>query len=65
MTEEMATFEKMPQMMATLLRKVDELGERFEHLFRLAEPADDKQRFNVDELRDYLPSHPRKQTIYS
>lgn len=65
MTEEMVTFEKMPQMIATLLHEVVALRK---HLHQLVRPAEDKpgmQWLNVDELREYLPSHPRKQTIYS
>lgn len=65
MTEEMATFENMPQMIATLLHEVVALRE---HLRQLVRPTEDKpgmQWLNVDELREYLPSHPRRQTIYS
>lgn len=65
MTEEMATFETMPQMIATLLHEVEALREHLHQLVRPAEEKSEKQWFNVDELREYLPSHPRKQTIYS
>lgn len=61
----MATFENMPQMIATLLHEVVALRE---HLHQFVKPTEDKpgmQWLNVDELREYLPSHPQKQTIYS
>lgn len=65
MTDETISFENMPQMLSMLLRKVDELKERFESLYRLPEESERSQWFNVDEVCDYIPSHPRKQTIYS
>lgn len=65
MNEEMATLENMPKMLATLMGMVEALGEKVDLLHRPAEKADGKLWLNVDELREYLPSHPRKQTIYS
>lgn len=65
MTEKSATFENMPHMIATLLHEVVELRE---HIHQLVRPTEDKpgmQWLNVDELREFLPSHPKKQTIYS
>lgn len=65
MNEEMATLENMPKMIATLMGMVELLGEKVDLLRRPTEEAEGKQWFNVDELSEYLPSHPRKQTIYS
>lgn len=65
MIEEMATFEKMPQMIATLLHEVLALREHLHQLVLPVEEKGEKQWLNVDELREYLPSHPQKQTIYS
>lgn len=65
MNAEMATLENMPKMVATLMGMVELLGEKVDLLRRPTEEAEGKQWFNVDELREYLPSHPRKQTIYS
>ena len=65
MTQETISFENMPQMLSMLLRKVDELRERFECLCQPPEMQEVSQWLNVDEVCAYLPSHPRKQTIYS
>lgn len=65
MDEEMVTFAKMPQMIETLLHEVVALRENLRQLIQPAEDRLEKQWFNVNELREYLPSHPRRQTIYS
>lgn len=65
MTAEMATFENMPHMLANLTDMVKELCGKVECLTRPEVAENGTQWFNVEELCAYLPSHPRKQTIYS
>jgi excisionase family DNA binding protein len=56
------TFEQMPQAIGFLINEVEELKAA---LLRKSEPTTPTdQWFNVDELRDYLPDHPAKATIY-
>lgn len=48
-----------------LMEKIDILDEKFTKMF---DPDRDKKEslwLNVSELQAYLPSHPKKQTIYS
>lgn len=65
MNQEMVTFENMPQMLVSMRLMLEALDKKFDRLVRPAEETKRKQWLNVDEVRKYLPSHPRRQTIYS
>jgi excisionase family DNA binding protein len=57
------TFETMPKAMAYLISKVEALEKVL--LEKSEEPAIPVDRwFNIDELKEYLPDHPAKATIY-
>lgn len=65
MIEEITTFENLPKMMATLLQKVEGLYDRLDSIIRPLQESESKLWLNVSELQAYLPSHPKRQTIYS
>ena len=65
MIEEITTFENLPKMMATLLQKVEGLYDRLDSIIRPPQEPESKLWLNVSELQAYLPSHPKRQTIYS
>ena len=55
------TFEKMPQALSILIEEVKALR------FALAEiiiPPEEDRWLNIDQLRERLPDHPAKATIY-
>lgn len=55
------TFEKLPEAMGYLIREVEALKNALSEKY---EPTPTDSWFNVDELREYLPDHPAKATIY-
>lgn len=60
---EAITFETMPKAMAYLITKVEALEKvLLEKNESPAIPVD--KWFNIDELKEYLPDHPAKATIY-
>lgn len=60
---EAITFETMPKAMAYLIGKVEALEQAFLSKTEYsATPVD--LWFNIDELKEYLPDHPAKATIY-
>lgn len=59
------SIHQMQQTMNVLLEKIDQLGSRVALLHPAKEAKEDRTWLNVEELQRYLPSHPRKQTIYS
>ena len=48
-----------------LMEKIDTLDEKFSNMFGSARDKKKSSWLNVSELQAYLPSHPKKQTIYS
>lgn len=60
---EVITFETMPKAMAYLIEKVEALEKALLEKNEVSTTPTDKW-FNIDELKDYLPDHPAKQTIY-
>lgn len=60
---EVITFETMPKAMAYLINKVEALEKKLLEKNEVPTTLADKW-FNIDELKDYLPDHPAKQTIY-
>ncbi len=60
---EAITFETMPKAMAYLITKVEALEKAL--LEKNESPAIPVDKwFNIDELKEYLPDHPAKATIY-
>lgn len=55
----------LKQSTALLLQKVDELSAKVDKMHNYTNAQEEKNWLNVTELQRYLPSHPRKQTIYS
>lgn len=60
---EAITFETMPKAMAYLINKVEALEKALLEKNETPTIPVDKW-FNIDELKDYLPDHPAKATIY-
>lgn len=57
-------FEEMPQALNYLISKVESLEEKFNELNIKKNVPAQPEWMNIDGLRQYLPSHPAKQTIY-
>jgi hypothetical protein len=53
------TYNNIPEVLATLLRKVDAIDAKL-----AAPPPPSDTRFSVDEVCEYLPGKPRRATIY-
>ncbi len=58
------SFEEMPGALNYLIKKVDSLQETVNTLRHKQQASESPRWMNIDELRDYLPSHPKKQTVY-
>lgn len=56
-------FEDLPKVVVTLVKKIDELCGKMDKILPRVEISEDKW-FTIDELREYLPEHPARQTIY-
>ncbi len=62
MTEEIR-FEDLPRVIKMMMTKVEELCAKMDKIIPSEkEPID--RWFTVDELREYLPEHPARQTVY-
>lgn len=55
-------LEDLPTMMMSLMQKMDSLDEKVQRLMQPTEEA--PVWFDVQGLREYIPSHPSIQTIY-
>lgn len=61
--DENLTFEQLPQAVATLITEVKEVKSLLQNSHQVSvEPAD--RWFNLQELCEYLPDRPAKQTVY-
>ena len=60
-TERRITFDSMPRILADLCDRVDELALLLEQNTSLRRPS---EWMDIDELRDYLPGHNARCTIY-
>jgi len=61
--DENLTFEQLPQAVATLITEVKEVKSLLQNSHQVSvEPAD--RWFNLEELCEYLPDRPAKQTVY-
>lgn len=59
------TIHQMQQDIHDLLEKLDQIGETIAGVFPRRETNEETIWLNVEDLQRYIPSHPRKQTIYS
>lgn len=63
MQQENITFNDMPQMLAVMYAKLNELGDKVDKLIP-PKKSEEQQWFNVSDLIEFLPTHPAEQTIY-
>lgn len=63
MQQENITFNDMPQMLAVMYAKLNELGDKLDKLIP-PKKSEEQQWFNVADLIEFLPTHPAEQTIY-
>ncbi len=56
------TFEQLPQAVSQLIDEVKEVKDLLRNTNNADEPTD--RWFNLQELCDYLPDHPARQTVY-
>ena len=59
-----SNLEEMPQALNYLISKVESLEEMVNELSIQKDVPEQLEWMNIDDLRQYLPSHPAKQTIY-
>lgn len=63
MFSDKVTHENLPQAVEYLINQIERLEEKFGQ--NSAEPSEESESyFSVDELSEYLPQRPAKQTIY-
>lgn len=60
--EKTITFEQLPQAVSMLIGEVKELKDLLRNSNNAVESSD--RWFNLQELCEYLPDHPAKQTVY-
>ena len=60
--EKTITFEQLPQAVSLLISEVKELKTLLRNYNNTVVPSD--SWFNLQELCEYLPDHPAKQTVY-
>ena len=63
MEKDTITFNDMPQMLAIMYAKLNELGDKVDKLVP-PKKDDEPQWLNVADLIEFLPTHPAEQTIY-
>ncbi len=59
------THNDLPDAVAQTLEKICLIEEKINRLVEMVRPKENRQLMNVAELTDYLPSHPKEQTVYS
>ena len=57
MQQENITFNDMPQMLAVMYAKLNELGDKVDKLIP-PKKSEEQQWFNVADLIEFLPTHP-------
>jgi len=62
--ERLKTLEEMPGALSYLIEKVEGLEKTAQSLLNRQEECCSPHWMDVDELSDYIPSHPVKQTVY-
>lgn len=63
MQQENITFNDMPQMLAVMYAKLNDLGDKVDKLIP-PKKNEEQQCLNVADLIEFLPTHPAEQTIY-
>lgn len=63
--EKNITYNEMPDALAYLITKVEAIDRMLKHMMPLSTEKKEVKWLNVEELCEYLPSHPREQTVYS
>lgn len=61
----MNTLDFLQQNFSALMERIDRLGEKVDRISSSDREKRETAWLNVVELQAYLPSHPKKQTIYS
>jgi len=65
MNKDNITFDSMPEALTYLIGAIDSLQEGMKDLrVHFSNRSAEEVWFNVDQLREYLPTHPARQTIY-
>lgn len=64
MNTENITFEKLPEAVGFLIKEVAQVKEMVAQKEQPIIQSQGDKWFNIDELIEYLPAHPAKQTIY-
>lgn len=59
MQQENITFNDMPQMLAVMYAKLNELGDKVDKLIP-PKKSEEQQWFNVADLIEFLPTHPAR-----
>lgn len=57
------SFNDMPQMMAVMYDKINELGDKVDRLMP-TDKSEEPQWMNVAALIEYMPNYPAEQTVY-
>ena len=63
MNSEVLSFDAMPQMVATILKKLETLEQKFDAL-QSNNNVEADAWFSLQDLCNYLPNHPAEQTVY-
>ena len=63
MNSEVLSFDAMPQMVATILKKLETLEQKFDAL-QSNNNVEADAWFSLQDLCNYLPNHPAEQTGY-
>lgn len=63
MNSEVLSFDAMPQMVATILKKLETLEQKFDAL-QSNNNVEADAWFSLQNLCNYLPNHPAEQTVY-
>lgn len=63
MNSEVLSFDAIPQMVATILKKLETLEQKFDAL-QSNNNVEADAWFSLQDLCNYLPNHPAEQTVY-
>lgn len=58
------SFEEMPGALSLLIQKVENLQNTVDHLSSKLEQKPADRWMSIEDLMEYIPSHPKKQTVY-
>ena len=63
--EKQNTYVNVPETLTLIISKLDSLKEQLSSIAHFSTESKMVEWLNVTELCEYLPSHPREQTVYS